>query len=124
MKCTHIVATTAYRSLRKVFQPGDIVLPEQFIDFTKRRHLTFHDKKVIHTSIFDPLCGYLRGLIGRKTKELDTRCHGRATVVTIVGPKSSTRVKSKMFRLLGADIINMSFVSEVILVKEYSKNCL
>lgn len=116
--CTHILATTAVGSLRKNIEPGDIVIPDQFIDFTKHRYLSFYDKKVVHTSMADPFCGYLCELLCKTTKELGCRCHNSATVVTIEGPRFSTRAESFMFRALGADIINMSTVPEVILARE------
>ena len=52
--CTHILATTAVGSLREKIRPGDLVFPDQFIDFTKHRALTFHDEKVVHTPMSEP----------------------------------------------------------------------
>jgi 5'-methylthioadenosine phosphorylase len=118
LKCTHILATTAVGSLREHIKPGDLVLPDQFIDFTKHRFLTFHDKKVIHTSMSDPFCGYLCELLSRQSKRYKFKCHKKATLVTIEGPRFSTRAESSIFRLWGADIINMSTVPEVILARE------
>lgn len=116
--CTHILATTAVGSLRTRIKPGDIVFPDQFIDFTKHRNVTFHDEEVVHTSMSDPFCGYLRGLLYDAAMELDLSCHNGATVVTIEGPRFSTRAESHMFRLLGADVVNMSTVPEVVLARE------
>ena len=41
--CTHILATTATGSLREEIRRGDLVILDQFIDFTKQRKMTFHD---------------------------------------------------------------------------------
>jgi len=49
---------------------------------------------------------------------LKLRHHTEGTVVTIEGPRFSTRAESHMFRTLGADVINMSTVPEVILARE------
>jgi 5'-methylthioadenosine phosphorylase len=117
--CTHIIATTAVGSLREEIQPGDIVFPDQFIDFTKKRPLTFFDKdKVVHLSMSDPFCGNLRNILIKKARELDFRHHIKGTVITIEGPRFSTKAESHMFRGFGADIINMSTVPEVILARE------
>ncbi|HOC77983.1 MAG TPA: S-methyl-5'-thioadenosine phosphorylase [Methanofastidiosum sp.] len=117
--CTHIIATTAVGSLREEISPGHIVFPDQFIDFTKKREYTFFDEgKVIHTSTADPFSDPLRKILIDGAKRLGLKHHKKGTVITIEGPRFSTRAESHMFRLLGADIINMSTVPEVSLAKE------
>lgn len=117
--CTHIIATTAVGSLREEIAPGHIVFPDQFIDFTKKREYTFFDEgKVIHTSTADPFSDSLRKILIDGAKRLGLKYHKKGTVITIEGPRFSTRAESHMFRLLGADIINMSTVPEVSLAKE------
>lgn len=116
--CTHILATTAVGSLRNNIKPGDLVFVDQFLDFTKHRPLTFHEKKVIHTPMSEPFCKNLRSLLTDSAKELKLRHHTKGTVVTIEGPRFSTKAESHMFRMLGADVINMSTVPEVILARE------
>jgi 5'-methylthioadenosine phosphorylase len=116
--CTHILATTAVGSLREKIKPGDLVFVDQFIDFTKHRPLTFHDEKVIHTPMSQPFCEELRSLLIASARELKLRHHRKGTVITIEGPRFSTKAESHMFRAWGADVINMSTVPEVILAKE------
>jgi len=115
---THIIATTACGSLRQKIKPKQLVFLDQFIDFTKHRNLTFHEDKVVHTSMADPFCNDLRKLLIETAKELKISYHPKGTMVTIEGPRFSTRAESHMFRKLGADLINMSTVPEVILAKE------
>ena len=116
--CTHILATTAVGSLREKIRPGDLVFVDQFIDHTKHRPLTFHDEKVIHTPMAEPFCPQLRSLLISSAAELKLRCHKKGTVITIEGPRFSTKAESHMFRSFGADVINMSTVPEVILARE------
>lgn len=115
---THILATTAVGSLRAAIKPGDLVFVDQFIDFTKHRPLTFHDEKVIHTPMAEPFCKELRALLVSSAKELKLRHHKKGTVITIEGPRFSTKAESHMFRGFGADVINMSTVPEVSLARE------
>ncbi len=116
--CTHILATTAVGSLRENIKPGDLVFVDQFIDHTKHRALTFHDEKVIHTPMAEPFCTHLRSLLIKSSMELKLRHHPKGTVITIEGPRFSTKAESHMFRSWGADVINMSTVPEVILARE------
>ncbi len=116
--CTHILATTACGSLKEEIQPGDLIFPDQFIDFTKQRTLTFFDKKVIHTSMPYPFNKELREKLIKTAEKLDLNFHDNGTVVTIEGPRFSTKAESLMLKFLGADIINMTTVPEVILANE------
>ncbi|MDD2822547.1 MAG: S-methyl-5'-thioadenosine phosphorylase [Candidatus Daviesbacteria bacterium] len=116
--CTHILATTACGSLKEEFTPGELVFPDQFIDFTKLRNLTFFHNKVIHTAMAQPFDEKLRQKLAQTAKQLKIKYHASGTIVTIEGPRFSTIAESKMFQLLGADLINMSTVPEVILAAE------
>ncbi len=115
----HVLATTACGSLREEIAPGQVVFPDQFIDWTTVRPNTFFDKeKVCHIPMADPFCPKLRQALIETAKKLKIQHHEKGTVVTIEGPRFSTRAESKMFRLLGADIINMSTVPEIVLARE------
>ena len=116
--CTHILVTTACGSLCEEIKPGDFVFLDQFIDNTKHRTLTFYEDKVIHTPMAEPFCSQLRQLLSESAKELKLSYHGKGTIVTIEGPRFSTKAESHMFRGWGADVINMSTVPEVILARE------
>mgnify|MGYP001269248317 CR=1 FL=1 len=117
--CTHILATTAVGSLRQEIKPGDIVFPNQFIDHSKKRDLTFFDKEeVVHTPMAEPFCPWILEALQSTSKELDITYHTNKTVITIEGPRFSTKLESQMFRLWKADIINMSTCPEVTLARE------
>lgn len=116
--CTHILATTACGSLRAEIKPGELVFLDQFIDNTRHRLLTFHEETVIHTPMADPFCESLRGLLIATARELNLPHHDKGTMITIEGPRFSTRAESRMFQMWGADVINMSTVPEVILARE------
>ncbi len=120
--CTHILATTACGSLREEIKRGDLVIPDQFIDFTRHRETTFFNSfengNLRHTPMADPFNEELRGKLIRTAENLSLNYHRFGTVVTIEGPRFSTRAESNMFRLWGADIINMSVAPECILANE------
>jgi len=117
--CTHILATTAVGSLREEIEPGHLVFPDQFIDHTKKRDLTFFDEDVVvHTPMAEPFCSNLIELCSLSAERLKIPYHKDKTVVTIEGPRFSTRAESHMFRSWNADVINMSTVPEVNLARE------
>ena len=120
--CTHILATTAVGSLREEIGRGDLVILDQFIDFTKQRKMTFHESfkmhQPVHTPMAEPFDSRLRGILTQVCSEQGLNFHKSGTVVTIEGPRFSTRAESKMFRLFGADVINMSVSTEITLANE------
>jgi len=118
---THIIATTACGSLQADIQRGDMIILDQFIDFTKYRINTFHDSfehGISHTIMADPFDSHLRKQLFDTAQKLNYRVHKKGTVVTIEGPRFSTRAESHMFRGFGADVINMSTAPEAALAVE------
>jgi len=116
--CTHILATTACGSLKEEYKPGDFVFLDQFVDFTKHRNLTFFEDKVIHTPMADPFDFDLRKSLIKSAEELNYSFHDKGTVITIEGPRFSSRAESNLFRSWDIDVVNMSTVPEVTLANE------
>lgn len=118
---THIIATTACGSLREEIDRGHFVILDQFIDFTRHRPTTFHASfadEAVHTPMAEPFDASLREVLLQTARELDLPVHNGGTVVTIEGPRFSTRAESLMFRIWGADVINMSIAPEAALANE------
>ena len=112
-----IIGICAVGSLKENFKPGEIVISDQFVDFTKKRDYTFYDKEAVHVSLADPFCLDLRNLFYKETKKLKIPVHQKGTYFCIEGPRFSTRAESKFFRNF-ADIIGMTLIPEVILARE------
>jgi 5'-methylthioadenosine phosphorylase len=119
---THIIATTAVGSLREEIRRGDLIVIDQFIDFTKQRNMSFYESfkphNPVHCAMADPYDSRLRQLLIDGCRTLKYAFHERGTVITIEGPRFSTRSESHMFRAWGADIINMSISTETALARE------
>lgn len=120
--CTHILATTAVGSLREKIGRGHLVIVDQFIDFTRHRPISFHEEfkphKPVHAPMAEPFDKSMRDILSEKCKELGLTHHEKGTVITIEGPRFSTRAESHMFRQWGADVINMSIAPEAVLANE------
>ncbi len=120
--CDCILATTAVGSLREEIDRGHLVVLDQFIDFTRLRAVSYHDgfepHAPVHTPMAEPFDAGLRELMIASCRRLGITHHERGTVVTIEGPRFSTRAESHMFRAWGADVINMSVAPECILANE------
>ena len=122
IECTHIITTTACGSLKEEIGRGDVIIPDQFIDFTRHRKISFFNEfnegDLKHVPMADPFDNNLREIIINSAKLLQLKHHSAGTIITIEGPRFSTRAESRMFRMWGADVINMSIAPEVILANE------
>ncbi len=119
----YLVSVSAVGSLCEAMRPLDIVLPDQFIDFTRRRDSTFFGEgAVAHVSMAQPVCPALAELLAQAARELivgtDRTLHERATYVCIEGPQFSSQAESKMYQQMGAHLIGMTNLPEAKLARE------
>ncbi len=114
-----IVASSAVGSLRNDYKPGDFIIPDQFIDRTKKRADTFYEGgQLCHISAADPICPQLHDFFSDIARRLGLNAHSSGTYVCIEGPRFSTKAESRLFRQWGADIIGMTLYPECILARE------
>lgn len=113
-----IIATSAVGSLKEEYKPGDLVVLDDFVDFTKKRPHTFL-KELQHTAMARPYDSALNNYIIKGCKELNLEHHSTGVCVTVEGPRFSTRAESEMFRQLGFDIIGMTASTEAIAANEF-----
>jgi len=115
--CECVISACAVGSLRLEYAPGDLVIPDQFIDFTKRRDYTYFNDRTVHISIPDPFCDHMSQVFTDVARDMGIRHHTKGTYMCIEGPRFSTRAESHMFRQF-ADIIGMTVVPECQLARE------
>jgi len=114
-----IFATTAVGSLRDDYGPGTFVIPDQFIDRTKKRLDTFYEGgQVCHISAADPFCEQLRPFFIDIAQKLGIPVKETGTYVCIEGPRFSTRAESRLFQMWKADIVGMTLYPECVLARE------
>ncbi len=116
-----IIALGAVGSMRSSLRPGDIVLPDQFIDFTKLRQSTFVDRisgSATHADLTNPFCDDLRRIGISAANDLAIPVHPRAVYVCTEGPRYETAAEIRMFKMLGGDLVGMTCVPECILARE------
>lgn len=114
-----IVSISACGSLREDFSPGEIIIPDQIFDFTRhRKNSFFGDGLVVHVSVADPFCRDLSDLLASATEAAGGIVHRGGSMITIEGPRFSTRSESNVFRTWGMSIIGMTTSPEVFLARE------
>jgi 5'-methylthioadenosine phosphorylase len=114
-----LVSISAVGSLREELKPLDVVLPDQFIDWTRQRPSTFFGGGLVaHVSLADPVCADLAGALEGAARHGGARIHRGGVYLCIEGPQFSTRAESHLYRSFRADIIGMTNVQEVKLARE------
>ena len=116
---SRIVSISACGSLREDYKPGDIVIPDQIYDNTRERKRTFFsDGIVVHTGVADPFCPDLSQRVFDGVKGSGAQVHKGGTLITIEGPRFSTKAESNVFRAWGMSIIGMTASPEAFLARE------
>lgn len=116
-----IMATGAVGSISSDYRIGDIVLVDQFLDFTKNRPLTFYEGEelgVLHVDVSEPYCPDLRKTILTGAKRLGLNLKEGGVYVCTEGPRFETPAEIKMYRILGGHLVGMTGVPEVVLARE------
>lgn len=116
---TRVVSVSAVGSMKESVRPGDVVVPDQFIDFTKRRIGTFFDRGIVaHVAFADPICPGLSAALVKSAEESGATVHRGGTYLCIEGPQFSTRAESFLYRQWGVDVIGMTNMPEAKLARE------
>jgi len=115
-----VIAVSAVGSLREELRPGELVLPSQYLDFTRgTRAASFFGRGVVaHVSSAHPVCASTAALIARVARSLKLTLHEGRTYACVEGPRLGTRAESLFLRSTGADVVGMTGVPEVFLALE------
>jgi 5'-methylthioadenosine phosphorylase len=114
-----ILASNAVGAINPDFKPGDIVIPHDFVDFTKLRCTTFYDEApVTHVDFSQPYCPEIREMLIRTAEKLGVAVWNKAVLVSTEGPRFETPAEIEMFRRLGCDVVGMTGVPEAVLARE------
>lgn len=116
---THLLSVSAVGSMKEHIAPGDVVVPDQFIDLTKRRASTFFDEGIVaHVGFADPICAPLAGALADAADAAGAKVHRGGTYVCMEGPAFSTRAESRLYRSWGVSVIGMTAMPEAKLARE------
>lgn len=119
MGVERILATNAVGAINLKIKPGDIVVPHDFVDFTKLRSTTFFDETpVTHIDVSQPYCPEIRKLLVVTARKLGFNVRDKAVLVCTEGPRYETPAEIKMFRRLGCDVVGMTGIPEAVLARE------
>jgi len=97
-----LISASAVGSLKENIKPCDVVIPDQFIDRTHQRPLTFFNNGVVaHISMANPFCEILSQILSQEIEKLLTKekkMHIGGTYLAMEGPAFSTKAESNLYR--------------------------
>ncbi len=113
------MSVSACGSLREDFAPGDVVVPDQLFDRSCGRANSFFGEGVVaHVSVAEPFCSDLSAALFDSVSRVGGTVHRGGALVTIPGPRFSTRAESNTYRAWGMSIIGMTTCPEAFLARE------
>lgn len=116
---THLVSVSAVGSMKEEIVPGHLVVPDQFIDLTKKRITTYFEDGIVgHVPFSDPTCKLLSAALAEAADASGARVHRGGTYVCMEGPQFSTRAESLLYRTWGVSVIGMTAMPEAKLARE------
>lgn len=114
-----IVSVSACGSLKEELAPGHIVIPDQIFDHTHERARSFFGEGfVAHISVADPFCRDLSDQLESAVRAAGGAVHRGGSLITIEGPRFSTKAESHTYRAWGMSIIGMTASPEAFLARE------
>lgn len=114
-----IVSISACGSLREDYAPGEIVIPDQLYDNTRTRPRSFFGEGLVaHIGVADPFCDDLSRQLEQAVQETGAVVHSGGALITIEGPRFSTRAESEVFRGWKMSLIGMTACPEAFLARE------
>jgi 5'-methylthioadenosine phosphorylase len=116
---SRVISVSAVGSMKESIKPGDVVLPDQFIDLTKRRASTFFEGGMVaHVAFGERVCAGLAETLASSGQLLGATLHRGGAYLCIEGPQFSTKGESKLYRQWGVDVIGMTNMPEAKLARE------
>jgi len=135
-----ILSISAVGGINSLLKPGDFVISDQFLDFTKVRPVTFYEgiytitdpedknddlvkeylenERVVHIDVTEPFCKDVRRTLAKVCEDKNYRYHFSGTYAAMEGPRLETSAEIKALKILGADIVGMTLVPEIVLARE------
>ena len=113
-------------------EAGDLVVVDDFIDFTHQRPVTFFDgstpEGVVHTDMGEPYAEHLREAWLSAAGDLGVPVTAGGVYGAFEGPRFETRAEIRMAGAAGVTVVGMTGVPEVVLAAErgipYASLCL
>ena len=118
--CDRVLAVSSVGGIAPACQPGKLVVPDQLIDYTWGREMTFQGEgdAVRHFDFTDPYSPDWRGKVTGALSELEIEFVDGGTYAAVQGPRFETAAEIRRLAADGCHIVGMTGMPEAILARE------
>ncbi|HCV36532.1 MAG: S-methyl-5'-thioinosine phosphorylase [Acidimicrobiales bacterium] len=113
-----VFATAVSGGINPEYRNGELVLIDQFINFTHGREDTFFDEEVRHTDMTEPYDRYLRQVLSETATSEAIELVDGGVYLCANGPRFETPAEIRMYAGFGGDLVGMTGYPEVVLARE------
>jgi 5'-methylthioinosine phosphorylase len=116
-----ILAVASVGGISAAYNPGDLVLPVQLIDYTRGRENTFFDgsdRRVVHIDFTHPYTAALRVRCLRAAQSSGIALADGGTYAAVSGPRLETAAEIDRLERDGATMVGMTGMPEAVLARE------
>lgn len=116
-----VISVASVGCIREDISPGDIVVPDQILDYTHGRAFTYfegHDHMVTHIDFTYPYDQPLRLRILEAARNANEKCFDGGAYAAIQGPRLETAAEINRYERDGADMVGMTGMPEASLARE------
>ncbi|WP_423791948.1 S-methyl-5'-thioadenosine phosphorylase [Methanocaldococcus indicus] len=111
-----ILAINSVGSLKEDIPPGSFLIPNDFMEFTKKREETFYNKRVVHIDLTHPFCPELTNIL-KEILDKNKFEYKEGIYICTEGPRFETKAEIRFYKTLG-DVVGMTLYPEVVLARE------
>lgn len=118
---THLLAIATVGGISSDLTPGDIVLPQQMIDYTYGRKNTYHDGielPVKHIDFTEPYSAPLRQICKQAALIIKQNLRDGGVYACVQGPRLETAAEINRLERDGATLVGMTGMPEAVLARE------
>lgn len=120
-----IIAVAAVGGISRDLVPGDLVLPEQIIDYSYGREHTYSDSVDValeHVDFTEPYCPQLRASLLAAGRSVGVTCRDAGVYGATQGPRLESRAEIDRLERDGCTLVGMTGMPEAALARELGLN--
>ncbi len=120
-KVTGIISVASVGGIRSDLHPGDLIVPDQIIDYTWGRKATFFEgdgTPVTHVDFTEPYDALLRQQIIESALAVNLPIKVGGVYAATQGPRLETAAEVNRLERDGADLVGMTGMPEAVLARE------
>lgn len=116
-----IIAVAAVGGIRDTMSAGQLVIPDQLVDYTYSRKHTFFEQDpgpVTHIDFTEPYCAEVRNVLIKVAGQLELEALEEGVYGATQGPRLETAAEINRMERDGCDIVGMTGMPEASLARE------